>query len=257
MKSIQQHINERLQLNRDRVRKIEYEYTPKTYQELENIIYKITEEHKTDKIINLNMIDTSKITNMSHLFYNSRYNYNISEWDVSNVNDMSSMFENAEKFNGDISHWDVSHVTDMDCMFQGSIFNDDISRWNVSHVTNMNGMFRFDKEFNQYLGDWNTSNVLNTCGMFNGCSKFKGDGLKQWDMSNVRNMSYMFKNAEEFNEDISTWKLYKYVRMRKIFEAYDNNNKKDIVLKFNHDLTPWIEQIKPEERQYIKDYIKY
>ena len=107
---------------------------------------------------------------------------------------------------------------------------------------------------NQYLGDWNTSNVLNTCGMFNGCSKFRGDGLKQWNVSNVRNMSYMFKNAEEFNEDISTWKLYKYVKIRNIFTTYDPN--KNIVLKFNHDLTPWVKQIKSEEKQYIQKYIK-
>ena len=253
MKSITQHIIERLQLNKDRVH---YEYFPETKEELKDIIKDITNKHKNDKIIDLNMIDTSEITNMSHLFYNSRYNYNISEWDVSNVIDMSSMFENS-KFNNDISKWNVSHVTDMDCMFEGSIFNDDISKWNVSHVTNMNGMFRFNKEFNQYLGDWNTLNVLNTCGMFNGCSKFRGDGIKQWDMSNVRDMSYMFKNAEEFNEDISTWKLHKYVKMRNIFQAYDNNNiKRNIVLKFNHDLTPWVKQIKSEEIQYIQDYIK-
>ena len=253
MKSIQQHINERLQLNKDRVQKIKHEYFPETKNEFYDIISKITEENKTNKIINLNMIDTSKITNMSYLFYKSEYNYDISEWDVSNVVDMSSMFANS-KFNNDISKWNVSHVTNMDCMFERSIFNNDISKWDVSHVKNMNGMFRFDKEFNQYLGDWNTSNVLNTCGMFNGCSKFRGDGLKQWNVSNVRNMSYMFKNAEEFNEDISTWKLYKYVRLRNIFSTFDD--KRNIILKFNHDLTPWVKQIKYEEKQYIQKYIK-
>jgi len=253
MKSIQQHITERLQLNRDRVHKIKHEYFPKAKQELLDIIYKITNEHKNDKVINLNMIDTSKITDMSNLFYNSKYNYDISEWDVSSVINMSSMFARS-KFNSDISKWDVSSVVDMDCMFENSIFNKDISQWDVSHVTNMNGMFRFNKKFNQYLGDWDMSNVLNTCGMFNGCSKFRGDGLKQWNVSHVRNMSYMFKNAEEFNEDISTWKLYKYVKMIKIFSTYDLDKK--IVLKFNHDLTPWVSQIKNNEIQNIKEYIK-
>jgi surface protein len=44
------------------------------------------------------------------------FHYNISEWDVSNVTDMSYMFSNSE-FIGDISKWDVSNVTDMQCMF--------------------------------------------------------------------------------------------------------------------------------------------
>ena len=68
MKSLTKHISERLQLNRDRVR--HYEYYPETKHELEDIIYKIAEEHKNDKIIDLNMIDTSKITDMEALFYN-------------------------------------------------------------------------------------------------------------------------------------------------------------------------------------------
>ena len=253
MKTIQQHITERLQLNRDRVQKIKHEYFPETKKEMYDIIYKITEEHKTDKIINLNMIDTSKITDMSYLFYRSQYNYDISEWDVSNVIEMSNMFAES-KFNNDISKWDVSHVTNMDCMFERSDFNNDISKWDVLHVTNMNGMFRFDKEFNQYLGDWNMSNVLNTCGMFNGCFKFTGDGLKQWNMSNVRNMSYMFKNAKNFNEDISTWKLHKHVKMRNIFSTWVDKGK--ITLKFNHDLTPWASQIEKDEIVNIKKYIK-
>ena len=56
------------------------------------------------------------------------------------VNDMHSMFLQS-KFNGDISRWDVSRVTDMQWLFGSSKFNGDISGWNVSNVTNMYGMF--------------------------------------------------------------------------------------------------------------------
>ena len=44
------------------------------------------------------------------------------------------MFKVCE-FNGDISGWDVSNVTDMSFMFEYSKFNGDISGWDVSNVT--------------------------------------------------------------------------------------------------------------------------
>ena len=53
---------------------------------------------------------------MGWLFYEAKFNNNISGWDVSNVTDMRAMFQGAE-FDGDISGWDVSNVKDMSGMF--------------------------------------------------------------------------------------------------------------------------------------------
>ena len=55
---------------------------------------------------------------------------------------MSALFKEDTDFNGNISNWDVSNVKNMLSMFSGCIrFNIDISSWNVSNVTNMYGMF--------------------------------------------------------------------------------------------------------------------
>ena len=49
----------------------------------------------------------------------------------------------AKEQYGDISDWDTSNVTDMTDLFDGiSKFNDDISKWNTDKVTTMEGMFR-------------------------------------------------------------------------------------------------------------------
>ncbi len=53
--------------------------------------------------------DTSKITDMSKLLYEERrvFNENISQWDVSNVTNMSAMFHNSIHFNQPLNDWDV------------------------------------------------------------------------------------------------------------------------------------------------------
>ena len=54
---------------------------------------------------NLNDIDTSRITDMSFLFRSlNRYpdEIDISLWDVSNVRDMSCMFNRYDNFNSDL-----------------------------------------------------------------------------------------------------------------------------------------------------------
>ena len=89
---------------------------------------------------NLNFIDTELINDMSFMFDNSKFNGDISSWNVENVTNMMYMFDNS-KFNGDISDWDVRNVTNMGAMFERSKFNGDISNWDVRNVTDMGYMF--------------------------------------------------------------------------------------------------------------------
>ena len=135
MKSINIYINEALKLGKSR-----YKYHPKTKKELQELIKQLMEERGNDG--DFNDIDTSEITDMFGLFANSKFNGDISRWDVSNVTDISSMFSGCLYFNGDISKWDVSNVTNMDYMFyRCKSFNQDISNWNVSKVKNNQRIF--------------------------------------------------------------------------------------------------------------------
>ena len=66
----------------------------------------------------------------------------------------------AEETYGHISEWDVSSVTDMESLFmEAPYFNEDIGEWDVSSVTNMNGMFDDASAFNQDIGSWDVSSV--------------------------------------------------------------------------------------------------
>ena len=105
MKTLQQFITEKILINKNS--KIGYIYHPKTKAELKAIIKQKIESEGNE--CNLNDIDTSNITDMSFLFKGSKFNGDISKWNVSNVTTMEDMFCNSV-FNQDISNWDVSNV---------------------------------------------------------------------------------------------------------------------------------------------------
>jgi surface protein len=95
------------------------------------------------------------------------YGYPIGTWDVSQVTDMSSLFEDMDSFNEYIGSWDVSNVTDMNQMFvRAKDFNQDMRSWNVSNVADMSFMFYEATAFNQEIGNWNTSRVTTMRCMF-------------------------------------------------------------------------------------------
>jgi Mycoplasma protein of unknown function, DUF285 len=60
------------------------------------------------------------------------YGYPIDKWNVSQVEDMSSIFSKMKTFNEYIGSWDVSSVKSMNCMFlEAHSFNHDLGSWDV------------------------------------------------------------------------------------------------------------------------------
>ncbi len=133
----------------------------------------------------------------------------ISDWDTSNVTNMSQMFRSAGSsaatFTLDLSSWDTSNVTDMSYMFSSAgssaaTFTLDLSSWDTSNVTDMSYMF---SSAGYSAITWSIGN------------------LSSWDTSSVTDMSFMFEaagySATTFTLDLSSWNTASVTDMRTMF----------------------------------------
>ena len=151
-------------------------------------------------------IDFKNLDNTSLRRAIQRYKYSIQTcplietWNVSEVTDMSNLFDDFSNFDGNITYWDTGKVTDMSHMFNEAISFNKPLVWDTKNVTNMSNMFRGATNFNESLY-FDTEKVTNMSGMFNRAKSFN-QPLKEWNTVNVTDMSHMFHRAQSFNESL-------------------------------------------------------
>ena len=180
--------------------------------------------------------DLTNVSDMSGMFDEAYdLNQDIGGWDVSNVTDMSGMFFFANSFNQTLASWNTAAVTDMNNMFAGaSAFNQNIGGWNTANVTDMSAMFKGATDFNQDIGSWNTANVTNMAEMFSDGGISVPQAFNQdiggWNTANVTDMSEMFLGATSFNQDIGSWNTAAVTDMYAMFSY---------ATSFNQDLNSW------------------
>ena len=114
MKTLESHINEALKIGKNISSFSTYSCKPTAIHELKAIINDriCREGAKCD----LNDIDVSLITDMSYLFYKTKFNGDISKWNVRNVKNMMWMFTESH-FCKDISNWKINSHCNASWMF--------------------------------------------------------------------------------------------------------------------------------------------
>ena len=138
----------------------------------------------------LNKLDTSKVTNMSYMFYNCSV--------------LTSL---------DVSGFNTSNVTNMKSMFAGcnKLTSLDVSKFNTSKVTNMAGTFaNCNKLTSLDVSKFNTSKVTDVHSMFYRCYEIKTLDLSSFDTSRVTNMKGMFEKCVRLQE-VTLGKSFKFV----------------------------------------------
>lgn len=170
--------------------------------------------------------DVSNIEDMSQLFSETAFNIDISNWDVGNVKTTYAMFLNTT-FNQDIGNWDTSNIESMRQMFMYTPFNQDIGDWDVSKVKNFGQMFTHTP-FNRDISGWDMSSATRTESMFDS-SPFNQD-ISGWNFENLEDSAFMFDKAANFNQDISSWNMAKVKYAQGMFRD---------AVSFNQDLSNW------------------
>ena len=154
---------------------------------------------------NLSIWRTFSLTKMHRILYNSISEPDFSGWDVSNVNDMDGIFENAYSFNSDVGAWDISGVTSMDKMFMNAgKFNESLDLWNTSQVRSMERMFYGADIFNNKISSWDISQVTDLSYIFYEATLFN-QAIGDWNVDKVTTFSNTFAYARSFSQDLSKW----------------------------------------------------
>ena len=183
-------------------------------------------EQKIKNILELDLskFDTSRVTNMSHMFNGMRNltTLNLSNFNTSNVTNMGGMFFNMTNLTTlNLSNFDTSKVTNMGSMFYGisNLTTLNLSNFNTSQVTIMGGMFYGMSNLTTLnLSNFNTSKTTDMRSMFNGITNLASLNISSFNTENVENMSGMFSQAQKIEHlDLSHFRTDKVTNMGSMF----------------------------------------
>ncbi|MBB1544421.1 BspA family leucine-rich repeat surface protein [Candidatus Saccharibacteria bacterium] len=183
-------------------------------------------EQKIKNILELDLskFDTSRVTNMSHMFNGMRNltTLNLSNFNTSNVTNMGGMFFNMTNLTTlNLSNFDTSKVTNMGSMFYGisNLTTLNLSNFNTSQVTIMGGMFYGMSNLTTLnLSNFNTSKTTDMRSMFNGMTNLASLNISSFNTENVENMSGMFSLLRKIEHlDLSHFRTDKVTNMGSMF----------------------------------------
>ena len=177
--------------------------------------------------IDLSNFDTSNVTDMSSMFKNTWQltSLNLLNFNTSKVKKMNSMFSGSSLPSLNLLSFDTSKVIDMSKMFYDmhKLTLLDLSNFDTSNVTDMSQMFSSTFKLTLLdLSNFDTSNVTNMSGMFSYMTQLTSLNLSSFNTSKVTNMSEMFDSVTSLNSlDLSTFNTSKVTNMRGMFNLID------------------------------------
>lgn len=172
-----------------------------------------------DTLLDLRPWKLTSLTNGKRMFARSQFNGNTDGWSFGLDCWLTEMFMEASKFNTDISTWDVSNVINCAGMFRRcTSFSKTWVNANWANCGDFSYMFE-SSGFSSDLVGWKfaQNKPIIMRGMFQNTATFNAPGIGEWDVSNVINMQEMFANSAMFNSSLAKWRPGKCVTMESMF----------------------------------------
>lgn len=189
----------------------------------ENCAYLFSNMGDSFSVIDASKLDSSNVTNMSHMFENSRFsNYKTAGLCTSRVTSTSHMFDNCyEAKTIDLSGFDTSNVTDMSYMFwfDRALKSLDVSGFDTSKVASTKYMFyRCSGLTSLDVSGFDTSDVKDMSSMFNSCTSLTSLNVSEFNTGNATNMQSMFTNCTQVKElDVSGFNTSNVTNFKSMF----------------------------------------
>ena len=117
------------------------------------------------------------------------------------------MFSGCIKFDGDLSDYDVSNLVNLESMFQGAtVFTGiGLDTWNTQNAQHMHYALAYTAVA-AGLDNWDVSSVTTLNGFLKNNKAFVGEGqLSAWDTSSVNDLRAAFYGASKFQGEIGNW----------------------------------------------------
>ena len=177
--------------------------------------------------LDLTGLDTSNMTSMSYMFYNSNSlkSVNLSNFNTSKLLYANNMFNGCTSLESlDLSNFNTSKVTNFSNMFRDcqKMKEINLSNFDTSSATNFANLFHNCSSLTTLdLSSFNTNKVTYMGSMFYNCSSLTSLDLSNFNTSNVINMGYgMFYNCKSLKElDLSNFDTKKVINFSDMFNG--------------------------------------
>ena len=191
---------------------------------VEDMSYMFNNCADLETLSGISNFNTSNVTNMSYMFNTCQCLSNLNDvegFDTSKVEDMSYMFYDFSTMNTDkngildlnLSNWDLTNVEDMNHMFSKvvlikSVTFGDVNTLNLKDMSNMFHLCSRIKSID--MSSFDTDNVTNMSHLFDSCRLLESlPNINSWNVSKVEDMSYILNNDSNIiidqNNNLSTW----------------------------------------------------
>ena len=177
--------------------------------------------------LDLTGLDTSNMTSMSYMFYNSNSlkSVNLSNFNTSKLLYANNMFNGCTSLESlDLSNFNTSKVTNFSNMFRDcqKMKEINLSNFDTSIATTFANLFHNCSSLTTLdLSSFNTNKVTYMGSMFYNCSSLTSLDLSNFNTSNVINMGYgMFYNCKSLKElDLSNFDTKKVIDFSDMFNG--------------------------------------